>query len=61
MIAVIIADDGLHFRVVRQEPSGEILDITDQYLIQPMAIEVGGRSSVGFHIGQPLPQEIIPS
>lgn len=61
MIAVVIAEDGLHFRVMQNSDNGEVVEITDQYQIHPMAIEVDGKQIVGFHVGTVLPQPATPT
>jgi len=53
MIAVVVADDGLHFRVMAHEAeTGEVLEVTDQYVLTPMAIKTPeGQDVIGFHVG----------
>lgn len=56
MIAVVIAEDGLHFRVMQHMPDGEIVDVTGAYVIHPMSITTpDGKEVVGFHVGQVKP------
>ena len=60
MIAVVIADDGLHFKVhSHDQETGEIVEVTHQYQIHPMAIEVDGQEVAGFHIGQVLAKHVV--
>ena len=53
MIAVVVADDGLHFRVMTQDPlTGDVHEVTDQYVLRPMAYtDEGGKTVIGFHVG----------
>lgn len=53
MIAVVVADDGLHFRVMANDAeTGEVVDVTDEYVIRPMAYkDEDGKDVVGFHVG----------
>ena len=58
MIAVVIADDGLHFKVHANADDGTVIDVTSEYEIHPMAIELDDGSSVaGFHVGKRLPRD----
>jgi len=52
MLAVVIADDGLHFKVMSQDAeTGEVREVTELYEITPMAITHDGKEIVGFHVG----------
>ncbi len=53
MIAVVLADDGLHFRVMANDPeTGEVHDVTTEYVIQPMSYKrEDGSDVIGFHVG----------
>lgn len=53
MIAVVVADDGLHFRVMAHDPqTGDVHDVTEMYEIRPMAYKrEDGKDIIGFHVG----------
>lgn len=53
MIAVVVAEDGLHFRVMAHDAvTGEVHDVTDLYVLRPMAYtDQEGQEIVGFHVG----------
>lgn len=62
MIAVVIAEDGLHFKVMAQNAeTGEVTEVTEQYCIHPMSITTDDqREIVGFHVGY-VKNELTPS
>lgn len=53
MIAVVVADDGLHFRVMAHDAvTGEVHEVTELYEIRPMSYKrEDGKDIVGFHVG----------
>jgi hypothetical protein len=53
MIAVVVSDDGLHFRVMANDAAtGEVVDVTELYEIRPMAYKnEDGKDVIGFHVG----------
>lgn len=63
MIAVVVADDGLHFKVMAHDAiTGEVREVTDQYVIQPMAYTTeDGRDVIGFHVGYIKDTAEVPS
>ena len=54
MIAVVIQDDGVHYKVhaLRGE---EVIDVTSQYTVTPMSVDIDGVELTGFHVGSRLP------
>jgi len=50
-VGVLIDENGLVFRAYGVEGDGAIVEITQEWEIHPMAITIGNKQSIGFHIG----------